>query len=672
MAEEVQTKNFITGTGLRRFFSHIYDLFVRKKKGYGLSQNDFSDDYKYKLDNLRNYKLMPATKDRIGGLIPGDGLDIDADGKVSVIFPDHSRYATLRDVKQNNNDIDAHFAKVENSAKMRQAESEVFQKEASKRLSACEDEISSTKQQVKENIKRFDNYLLRDDYSTIVADIEGKLSKKADIKTVNDVLQKKVARNDLDGALLNLLDNIQAQQLNAADDRNNLRRLKTDVASLNNLQSLVKNNSEDIGYIMQALKSYLTEDSLKDYVKAETGKGLSERNFTAADWEKLESLYNYELPPASKTVLGGVRAGENISISEDGTLSVKIPTVEEFINKENFRKNNEDVNARIAACEDKEKEQSSSINEMNSSLNSAKTKLSELETAVGTHTAQLPSFVSKEELAGTLEAFGQTKVSTDEFQRFVSTKLTSDSFDETTKQDIDSIAAMLSDITRLKKISSTIETSSMQQGSQIRNINEAIAAIREDLPDGETYVRAEEGKQLSANDYTDEEKDKLFAALVNSDIGHKVAGLNEEGKIDSIHLPDQARGVRYVDNIEVLTTGSADVLYFNKRDKKLYYFDGVNFYPVHDGTYTDDGVDIRTAMADLYVKKSVSNANAIDIKALQERCNTLEQELAVMKDRPQLYSQAAQPEGANYGSFWYNTETKNMSFLTGTGWKTLS
>ena len=50
------------------------------------------------------------------------------------------------------------------------------------------------------------------------------------------------------------------------------------------------------------------------------GKGLSTNDFTAAEKTKLEGLANYTLPPASADVLGGVKVGSGLSISQ-GVLS---------------------------------------------------------------------------------------------------------------------------------------------------------------------------------------------------------------------------------------------------------------------------------------------------------------------------------------------------------------
>ena len=48
----------------------------------------------------------------------------------------------------------------------------------------------------------------------------------------------------------------------------------------------------------------------------------TDNNYTSEDKTKLQGLKNYTLPTASSTVKGGIKIGANISISEDGTISV--------------------------------------------------------------------------------------------------------------------------------------------------------------------------------------------------------------------------------------------------------------------------------------------------------------------------------------------------------------
>ena len=68
-------------------------------------------------------------------------------------------------------------------------------------------------------------------------------------------------------------------------------------------------------------KGYITEhQDISGKVDKEVGKGLSTNDFTTAEKEKLKGLNNYTLPTASATVLGGVKVGAGLSIS-NGVLS---------------------------------------------------------------------------------------------------------------------------------------------------------------------------------------------------------------------------------------------------------------------------------------------------------------------------------------------------------------
>lgn len=58
------------------------------------------------------------------------------------------------------------------------------------------------------------------------------------------------------------------------------------------------------------------------YVLKETGKGLSTNDYTTAEKTKLAGLSNYKLPVATSSTLGGIKAGNNITIASDGTLSI--------------------------------------------------------------------------------------------------------------------------------------------------------------------------------------------------------------------------------------------------------------------------------------------------------------------------------------------------------------
>ncbi|MBR6923654.1 MAG: hypothetical protein IKH50_03860, partial [Oscillospiraceae bacterium] len=65
--------------------------------------------------------------------------------------------------------------------------------------------------------------------------------------------------------------------------------------------------------------------ALAGKVDKETGKGLSDNNYTTEEKEKLAGIEAganaYTLPAATSSTLGGVKQGENIEIAADGTIS---------------------------------------------------------------------------------------------------------------------------------------------------------------------------------------------------------------------------------------------------------------------------------------------------------------------------------------------------------------
>ena len=66
------------------------------------------------------------------------------------------------------------------------------------------------------------------------------------------------------------------------------------------------------------------------FIKKESGKGLSEQNYTAAEKEKLAELENYELPVASNEVMGGIKVGRNLTMDANGFLNATAEPISEF------------------------------------------------------------------------------------------------------------------------------------------------------------------------------------------------------------------------------------------------------------------------------------------------------------------------------------------------------
>ena len=639
---EIKTRNLISAEAFRRAFSRIHDLFVRRKEGYGLSKNDFSDNYRIKLDSLENYRLPPATKKTLGGIIAGNGLDVDINGKLSVLFPDLSRYVTFMDLKKDSNQLDLRFKKIEQAAEQKDEDNTVFKNTALNRIGQCENRLTETNKAVKENLKRFDNYVTLTDHDTDISDVRERLEGKADVSVLNDFLKRKVKKSDLDGNLINMLDTITTEQARAAEDRENLRSVKTDIASLNNLRQLVQSNSQDINYLSQGMHNYVTEDALSSYVLSEPGKGLSERSFTNEDWERLQSLHNYTLPIANQINIGGVKAGDNVNISDDGTISVSVPTVKDFISKDDGKKVTDALDIRLTDCENKTAQQNNTLNTVSSSLSTTQNKVSSLESTVKSQAAAIDTLATKDDVSKKISSLDKNKVNVADFERHVAAKIGADKLSADINSKLDNTVTMSVDIGYLQKAVKSAETEMTRCFDRIKKLNSLITAIRTDIPDSKTYVRVLPGKSLSTNDFTDVLKNKLNNALTDSDIGVRVAGLNTDNKLDKKYLPDSQRNVVYVDDILLETNGSKDVLYFNLADKKIYYYDGANFQKTHDGLYNDDGVDLRTEMADLYVKKSEASETDEKVNALESRIVELEIKLG-MREAPEP-EQPAQDE----------------------------
>lgn len=73
-------------------------------------------------------------------------------------------------------------------------------------------------------------------------------------------------------------------------------------------------------YIDASGVRYLWQKIKETFVQKESGKGLSEQNYTSSEKEKLASLQNYQLPVSSSNTLGGVKIGEGLEIDQNGVL----------------------------------------------------------------------------------------------------------------------------------------------------------------------------------------------------------------------------------------------------------------------------------------------------------------------------------------------------------------
>ena len=66
---------------------------------------------------------------------------------------------------------------------------------------------------------------------------------------------------------------------------------------------------------------YFWQKIVNVFVKKDGSKVLSDNNYTTEEKNKLAGLSNYTLPKATKTTLGGIKAGVGVEVTEDGTLN---------------------------------------------------------------------------------------------------------------------------------------------------------------------------------------------------------------------------------------------------------------------------------------------------------------------------------------------------------------
>ena len=77
---------FLGLDGFRYLWEKISNTFVKKNGKQGLSDNNYSDADKTKLDNLSNYELPAADENTLGGVKVGTGLSIDEDNKLHATY----------------------------------------------------------------------------------------------------------------------------------------------------------------------------------------------------------------------------------------------------------------------------------------------------------------------------------------------------------------------------------------------------------------------------------------------------------------------------------------------------------------------------------------------------------------------------------------------------------
>ena len=84
-------EKYLGELGTKRLWQRISALFVRKDGDKVLSDNNFSDEDKQKLDSLHNYELPIASAETLGGVKIGEGIEISADGTISTVVTPSAR-----------------------------------------------------------------------------------------------------------------------------------------------------------------------------------------------------------------------------------------------------------------------------------------------------------------------------------------------------------------------------------------------------------------------------------------------------------------------------------------------------------------------------------------------------------------------------------------------------
>ena len=80
---------------------------------------------------------------------------------------------------------------------------------------------------------------------------------------------------------------------------------------------------------LQKFLAELRAEMKRLFVEKESGKVLSDNNYTTAEKNKLAGLNNYSLPTASADTLGGVKIGNGVNIS-GGVISVSAPDLSPY------------------------------------------------------------------------------------------------------------------------------------------------------------------------------------------------------------------------------------------------------------------------------------------------------------------------------------------------------
>ena len=77
---------YVDATGVEYLWNKANRTYVKQVPGKGLSDNNYTDAEKTKLEGLQNYELPAASVSALGGIRIGDGLSVDAHGIVRTVY----------------------------------------------------------------------------------------------------------------------------------------------------------------------------------------------------------------------------------------------------------------------------------------------------------------------------------------------------------------------------------------------------------------------------------------------------------------------------------------------------------------------------------------------------------------------------------------------------------
>ena len=288
---------------------HTHSEYVEKVTGKELSDNNFSDTDKNKLDGLTNYTLPIAANNTLGGIKIGTGLSIDADGVVSasgggvagsVDWADVNNKPTTFPPSDHNHDT-LYYQKTDVDTKLSDkaekvhSHSEYVEKVVGKELST--NDFSDTD---KNKLDGLTNYTLPIAANNTLGGIKIGTGLAIDSSGVVSATGGGVA--------------------SSVDWNNVINKPSVFAPDVHNHNDLYYQKSESDSALSNKAEKVHTHSN---YVEKVVGKELSTNDFTDNDKTKLDALINYTLPTASASVLGGIKVGSGLAIDGNGIVSTE-------------------------------------------------------------------------------------------------------------------------------------------------------------------------------------------------------------------------------------------------------------------------------------------------------------------------------------------------------------